>query len=999
MSIKRRFALLALIMITVVFIITGITVLLVYITTLNNIKFDLTESLRNQVSIVRTIYKNEKDKNLILLFLHNSKEKYEGIGKSGEFTMAVKRNDSIFYLISHRNELFSQLKPVPFGKNIAIPMKMALLGQTGTIIGKDYRGKEVIAAYTFINELGWGAVEKIDLEEIQKPFIDTIFISIGISIFLVLIGSLLFVRITKPILLKITDTEEKYHLLVQGQAELVTKVDKEGNLRFISSSYCEKIGIPEKELLGTNYLALVHPDDIAMTLKAQESLLQWPHTSYTEIRAKIRNGWEWIAWSTRAIVDTRGNIEEIIGVGRDITKQKESEIAMRESEELFRRIFEESPLGMATTATDFHFTKTNAAFRKMIGYSEEELSVLSFKEITHPDHITADIAAIQKLSKGEIQLYQTEKRYIRKDDRIVWGAATIAAIFDENKRFLYYLVMIENITKRKYAEIELMKSEKQLNLIADSIPAFVAHIDIDLNCLYVNQHYADWLKKPKEEIIGNKILDLLNSNYYKNHIQEIQKVLKGEYVQHEFIDMDQNGTDCYYNVYLVPQLEENKVVAFFVLIYDITKLKKAELKLMQQQVEVQQKNEEYQSLNESLQEYVEKIQKINTELLYAKERAEESDRLKMVFLSNISHEIRTPMNAIMGFSELLEKSDISSEKQEKFTQIIRRRSKDLLTIINDILDISKIDAGQFNIFESSGNINEMLNELFQYYEARNKINDKKDINFYITNILNSKEQFINADFGRLKQVIMNLIDNALKFTEIGSIEFGCNFKNTSELVFYVKDTGIGIPKNKQTIIFERFRQVEESHKRRFGGTGLGLPICKGIVELMGGSIWLESEMDKGSTFYFSIPYKPVYKISPIEESLVEKNFNWNDKCILVVEDDELSAAFFKEILQKTKVKYLSAENGKKAIDLFKSNSNINLVLMDIRLPDVDGFEITKKFKLQKPEIIIIAQTAYASEDDRIQCLEAGCDDYISKPVNRDLLFQLIQKHFDTLNQK
>jgi len=979
-------------MIFVVLIITTITVLLIYKTTLNGVRFNLIETLDNQVSIIQTIYSVEKDKTHILEILHKSQKKYGGLGKTGEFTIAEKRNDSIFFLLIHRNTLSDSLKSIPFGRDFAIPMNYALNGKKGTIIGKDYRGRKVYAAYTFINEPGWGAVEKIDMEEIQQPFKLTILISISVSIILAIIGSLLFFKITKPLLYIIEDNEEKYRLLSEEQSDLVAKVDKEGKLLFVNPSYCDRLGIQKNELLGTKYMALIHPDDQEMTLKAQEGLIHGLHTSYIEIRVKIKNGWQWVAWNTKAIMDKFGNIQEIVGIGRDITKQKDSELAMKESEELFRRIFEESPMGMAIAGRDLHFNKTNEAFRKMIGYSEEEIPSITVKDITHPDTMSSDMEAIHKLFKGEIKIYKTEKRYIRKDNRIVLGATTASSVFDKNDNFLYFLVMIEDITKRKFAEIELINREKQLNLIADNIPVFIAHIDSDLNYLYVNQNYANWLKKTKEEVIGKKISDLFFSYLEEGLPLQIQRVLQGNIIQYEFRDIDQNGVEHYYTIYLVPQIEEEKVIAFFTLINDITPVKKAEQTLLLKQIEVQQKNDEYHSLYENLRESVEKIQTINYELLKAKERAEESDRLKMVFLSNISHEIRTPMNAIMGFSELLEKSDITAEKQEKFTQIIRRRSADLLTIINDILDISKIDAGQFAIFENTGNVNEMFNDLYQYYDARSKISDRLDVTFHLEIGINSKQQFINADFGRLKQIIMNLVDNAIKFTEQGTIELGCQLKSENQIEFYVKDTGIGIPESKHEIIFERFRQVEESHKRRFGGTGLGLPICKGIVELMGGKIWFESEIDKGSTFYFTIPFKPVFKSSPELETPFEQIFNWSKKCILVVEDDRLSASFFSEILQKTKVKYLFAENGKQAISIFNSNSNIDLVLMDIRLPDIDGFEITKTFKSIKPEVKIIAQTAYAGEDDKMKCLEAGCDDYISKPINRDHLFQIIQKH-------
>ncbi len=869
MNTKRRFANLFLIMITVVFLITGIILFMMYEATLRDSRFDLTETLENQVSIIQTAYSISKNKDQIIQLIHNSQQKYLGIGKTGEFTLAEKRNDSIVFLLAHRNISFSKLKSVAFDSNIAMPMRMALSGQTGTSVGRDYRNKKVLAAYIFIDELGWGAVEKIDLEEIQKPFISTLILIITLSFILVVIGSLMFIRITNPIIKELKDSEEKYRLLVEGQADLIVKSDREGNLLYISPSYCEKIGIPENELIGKKYMPLVHPDDLEYTLKAQESLWLPPHTSYTEIRVKIKDSWQWIAWSNRAILDNYGNVNEIVGVGRDISRQKESEIALRDSEERFRRIFEEGPLGMAISGEDFIFKKTNAAFQKMIGYSEKELCSLSFKDITHPDHILADTEAVKKLFRGELPIYHTEKRYNRKDGQTVWGASTLTAIFDKNKKFLYCLVMIENITARKNAEMTLL----------------------------------------------------------------------------------------------------------------------------QQRHEVEKKNEEYLKLNEELNISVEKIQNINYELLKAKEKAEESDRLKMVFLSNISHEIRTPMNAIMGFSELLEKADITSEKQEKFTQIIRKRSTDLLTIINDILDISKIDAGQLSIFEAPCNLKDILKELQDYYDARIKLNNGKNVVFKVDDQLKNNEHNIKTDIIRLNQVITNLVDNAIKFTDKGSISLGCQLKDGAELYFYVKDSGIGIPKNKHEMIFERFRQVEESHKRQYGGTGLGLPICKGIVELMGGRIWLESDINQGSTFYFTLPYKPIFNNEQPDDLSIVKDYNWQNKSVLIIEDDRLSITYFKEILTKTKSKCLFANNGNEALTLFNSDSKIDVVLMDIRLPDIDGFELTKRFKSINPDVVIIAQTAYASEDDRIRCLEAGCDDYISKPINRDNLFLLLDKYF------
>ncbi len=387
------------------------------------------------------------------------------------------------------------------------------------------------------------------------------------------------------------------------------------------------------------------------------------------------------------------------------------------------------------------------------------------------------------------------------------------------------------------------------------------------------------------------------------------------------------------------------------------------------------------------------IKENEKELQTEKKKAEESDRLKTAFLQNMSHEIRTPMNAIMGFSSLLVQNHENKENLEKFSKIINQRCSDLLDIINDILDISKIESGQLTVNNEDCNIVELFTELNLFFcELKIRI-DKQHLNLNFQIEKKSIYPVILTDKVKLKQILINLIGNALKFTENGSIECGCKL-NDHQLVFYVSDTGIGIPFAKQEIIFERFSQLHNYSSRKVGGTGLGLSIVKGLVHLLGGNIWLESEIEKGSKFNFSIPYI-TSDSSQSEPEIIPQNhtYNFTNKTILIVEHDLFNTIYLKEILIKTGLNIITAENAKDAIKIAVSHA-IDVILMDIGLPDMNGYDVTKKIKQHKPNIKIIALTAYASEDEKRKAFYAGCADYISKATKRNALLTLINKYLN-----
>jgi signal transduction histidine kinase/DNA-binding response OmpR family regulator len=383
--------------------------------------------------------------------------------------------------------------------------------------------------------------------------------------------------------------------------------------------------------------------------------------------------------------------------------------------------------------------------------------------------------------------------------------------------------------------------------------------------------------------------------------------------------------------------------------------------------------------------------KAEDELIKAKEKAEESDRLKSSFLANMSHEIRTPMNGILGFTEMLNKENLSREEKKYYSEIIKNSTDRLLYIINDILDLSRIEAQQLKIEKYTFDINKLMKELYYEFELFKNKNNKTGIELRLKNKY-TEGSYIYSDKHRIRQILTNLLNNAFKFTEQGFIEFGYKVKDNHTVQFSVRDTGIGIPREYQGIIFERFRQVDESMARTYSGAGLGLCIAKGLVELLGGKIWINSTSGIGSTFFFTISHDIQEETKLIEKTFDETANMFKDKTILVVEDEELNILYFKELFKNTEINYLLAKDAKEAIQLVSSNSRIDIVLMDIKLPGTDGYKATRKIKKIRKDLPVIAQTAYAYNEDRLKCLEAGCDDYLAKPIKTDALFKLLEKH-------
>ncbi|MCD4746866.1 MAG: PAS domain S-box protein, partial [Bacteroidales bacterium] len=521
---------------------------------------------------------------------------------------------------------------------------------------------------------------------------------------------------------------------------------------------------------------------------------------------------------------------------------------------------------------------------------------------------------------------------------------------------------IGSVITRVNAEGKLLESEERFKKISSSAYDSILVIDNDGNISYWNEAAEKTFGYTKDEIIGKNLHKILAPTKYHNDYKENFKKFKttgqgniiGKIIELPGIKKD--GTEFSFELSLSSIKIKGKWHAVGIL-RDITERKQNE-----------------------------------HELKIAKEKAEESDRLKSAFLANMSHEIRTPMNAILGFSQLLNEAE-SIEERNDFINFIKSNGEHLLSLINDIVDISKIEAGLMTTEINECSVNLLFEEIYSIFSTNEKIIYNK-IQLILNKSLPDNESIILTDSTRLRQILTNLIVNAIKFTKSGYIEYGYYLKEQQTLEFYVKDTGKGIPENKHEEIFKRFVQADISDTITQGGTGLGLAITKAFVNLLGGEIRIKSEIDKGSTFYFTLPYKKTEPIAEIQVPVKKTiDYIWKNKTILIAEDVEDNFILIKNMLNKTQAQIIWARNGKETIDIYIENKNIDLILMDLRMPVINGYEAIKKIKKFNTDIPIIALTAYAIGDDHIKAFEYGCDDYVTKPVNRVKLLSLIDSYF------
>lgn len=880
------------------------------------------------------------------------------------------------------------------------------------------------------------------------------------------------------------ENEEKLKVIFNSVSESIYVIDKTGTFIDVNKGAEKMYKYSQKQLIGKSPFSLAAPNlnNLEEVQRKMESVSDTGNPEQFEFWAMRKNG---EIFPKEVVVNKTSYSGEdyLIATARDITKRKKIEEALRKSDEKIMSVFNLANSGILLTDTNGAILEFNNWWLEKLNYSKKEFSQMTNLSITHPDDLEKSKLWLNKIITGEIEKYQIEKRYLRKDKSFFWGELSVSAIKDKNNKTIQLIGIITDITERKIAENSLRESEEKYRGLVENSPDGIV-IYVDDKITFINDEGLRMLgTTKKEDIIKKPVLQFVHPDSLQSVIKRMEEVVAdskaSKIVEERFISLD--GIPFDVEIKAIPTIYEQKN-AVQVIVHDITERKRTQEKIKQLSQAVEQSpaaivitnttgtieyiNPKFSettgySLDEvigqnsrilksgktSPSEYIHLWQTITAgnewfgeflnkkkdgtlywesasispifndygktthyiaikediterklveqQLIKAKEKAEENDRLKLSFLANMSHEIRTPMNGILGFTELLKEPNLDSVVQQEYIKIIEKSGIRMLNIINDIISISKIESGQVEVTLTETNINEQIEYLHTFFKPEAT---HKGIRLLITNLLPSNENTIKTDCEKVYAILTNLVKNALKFTNSGSIEFGCK-KNGANLEFIVKDTGLGISNSQKKIIFERFRQANDTISRSHEGSGLGLAISKAYVEKLGGKIWVESQERKGSSFYFTIPCNTKIeqneKIASKKVDVKEKTVNQiKDLKILIVEDDSISKLLITIAVKPFSKEILKVSTGFEAIEACRNNPDIDLVMMDINMPEMGGYEATKQIRKFNKDLVIIAQTANGMQSDRDEAITAGCSDYISKPININILSELIQKYFE-----
>jgi len=659
--------------------------------------------------------------------------------------------------------------------------------------------------------------------------------------------------------------------------------------------------------------------------------------------------------SCTPVFDLDRKLVKVIHIATDITKLKETEKNLTESEHKLGLLMDNIPGVAYRCKTDENWTMLflSKGFKALTGYEPGEFienKSMKYSDIIHPED--------RQKVWGEINKSIPKNKSFVLEYRIITSNGKIKHVWEKGKVIKrdkpeYVEGVIFDITERKKTEIDLKLSEKKYRLLIENQNDLVVKVDQYGRFMYVSQTYCRLFGKTEEELLNQNFMPLV----HEDDQQATAKVMSTlKYYPHtcyvEQRAMTANGWRWLAWSDKAIMGNNNEIVEIIGVGRDITEQKIIEF-----------------------------------ELIKAKEKAEESDKLKSAFLANMSHEIRTPMNGLIGFSELISQPDISEEERLKYAGIINSSCNQLLKIVNDLIDISQIETKQTSIRKENFNVNILIDDLEKFFkpQALNKGLNLSTLKSSDGDIL------ITSDKTKIHQILTNLISNAIKFTAKGNIKFGYTISGQN-LRFFVSDTGKGIHDKFHTLIFDRFRQVDNENLE-YGGTGLGLSIAKAYTELLGGKINLISEPTKGSEFYFTIPIDNSVSNEKSQPNLIKTQIDLKGYNILVAEDEKINFQLMKTILSKAGAEVFHAKTGMEAIEIIQSGEHkIDIVLMDIKMPGLSGSDALIEIKRTNPGIPVIACTAYAQTEEASMFFDQGFNDYIPKPVNRQNLLEIIDKN-------
>ncbi len=787
----------------------------------------------------------------------------------------------------------------------------------------------------------------------------------------------------------IAEKERQFHTVVESATDAILVIDYySANIILANRQATTQTGYSNDELLNLTLTDIYPPfKDDGYRNRVREKILTEKSVTL-ELDISHKNGKTFPAEVTVSLFYYNGR-KALLGFVKDITQRKISEQALRESQERFKTLsditFEGILIHEKGVAIDL-----NLSLATIFGYAREELLGKNLIELLIAKESWPSIFA--HINKKHAKSYRVTG--IKKDGtRIPLEIEAKSVTLNDNRSVR--VAAFRDISARVEAEDALLRSEEKFKKAFETSPDAIVISELNTGkYITVNNSFLNIMGFAEEEVTGKTSLDL---NIWKDVAardllgEKLEKEGTVNNMVTEFLTKSGQKITALLSASVIELSGKKNIITIG---RDISDRVESEKKLKELNEELLKQNLELEKLNSDLQKSMGQISRINQELEAAKQKAEESDRLKSAFLANMSHEIRTPMNGILGFSGLLKNMNISTQERLTYLNVIEQSGARLLNIINNLIDISKIESGQMQINRTECDIKKQLNSVYLFFKQEAQ---KKQIELVLQNSAKKEPLTLITDEDKFVAILTNLIKNALKYTKEGSIIFGYR-KKERVFEFFVKDTGIGIAPERQDAIFERFVQADIEDREAYEGAGLGLAITEAYVNMLGGTIWLESEEGRGTVFYFTLPDNS----SETKGARAKKGIKSSDSRggsipklnILIAEDEVFSDQLLTVILSKNAQNLYHAKSGLQAVEIFKQHPEIDLIMMDIKMQEMDGYEAAKIIREMNEDVIIIAQTAYALVGDREKALEAGCNDYLPKPIIKDKVLETIGKYFN-----
>ena len=769
--------------------------------------------------------------------------------------------------------------------------------------------------------------------------------------------------VTRQITLQeqLKESEERYRTVFEKTGTATVIIDKDRTVSLANSRFSKLVGYSEKEIENRmKWTDFVFHEDIQNMVHSHELRRDHPEKAPKEYEFRLVDRHKKIKYIS-LVVDIIPGTQQSIASLIDITDRKKTEVKIQESEASLRKAQSIAKLGSWSFNMNTRVVDGSKEAQKIYGLSEPFVNMDMIEDIPLPEYR-------EKLNEALLDLIEGKSKYdveFKLENQTSGEIIDVRSIAEFNPEDNMVTGVIQDVTRMKEAESLIHQSEQYLKSIFRAAPVGIGVV-VNRHITGVNEKFCELTGYSEEELLKQSSRMLYHSDSDYEYVGKVK-----------YRDIKSNGTGTIETVFkckdgsskdillssTAMDLEDlQKGITFTAL--DITERKRAEQNMLSK----------------------------NRELRFAKDQAEESDRLKTAFLANMSHEIRTPMNGILGFTNLLANSSLSEESMQSYIDIINKSGERLLGTVNDLIDISKLETGQVNIVIENTVINDLLDSLYHFFKQEAS---EKGLQLICNKGISDKNLIIRTDEQKLNSVLTNLIKNAIKYTRKGSVEFGYALisKDKSKMLeFYIKDSGIGVPEDRQEAVFNRFEQADIDDRNAYEGSGLGLAIAKNLVEMLGGEIRMESAVGKGSTFLFTLPYvvSELKETINIEAKPVKTGLNLPGKLkILIAEDDIASFLHLSIITKELTRKMIHVTSGKEAVEACRDNPDIDLVMMDIKMPHMNGLEATRKIREFNPSVPIIAQTAYALSGDREKAIEAGCNDYLSKPIIIGELMQIL----------